>query len=211
MIVSVSTVATPDRLMDAALKLFAQHGYKATSVGAIESEAGMAPRSGALYQHFKGKQQLLEAALDRELAVMDDLESALTMLPLGDLRAELTLLGRWNLASLDRRADLTRFVRREAHLLPRRLRDRLYQRLVANPYGLIVDWLARHFDDAGVEPPDLQALALILVESMAAYKELELTFERVPGEVDDERFIEAWVEVGLAVAAHHGLSMERAT
>ena len=197
--------------MDAALKLFARHGYKATSVGAIETEAGMAPRSGALYQHFKGKQQLLEAVLDRELAVMDDLEQALAMLPLGDLRAELTLLARWNLASLDRRADLIRFVRRDAHLLPRRLRNRLYDRLVANPYALIVEWLRRRFDHAGVDPPDLQALALILVESMGAYKELGLTFQRVPGDIDDERFVDAWVEVGLAVAAHHGLTMERAT
>ena len=197
--------------MAAALKLFAQQGFKATSVGAIETEAGMAPRSGALYQHFKGKQQLLEAALDRELAVMDDLESALGMLPLGDFRAELTLMARWNLASLDRRADLTRFVRREAHLLPHRLRDRLYERLVGNPYGLIVEWLGRHFDEAGVERPDLEALAMILIEPMAAYKELGLTFQRVPGDVDDERFIEAWVDVGLAVAARHGLTLERVT
>ena len=210
MIASVSTPATPDRLMDAALKLFAYRGFKATSVGAIETEAGMAPRSGALYQHFKGKQELLEAVLDRELAVMDDLEQALAMLPLGDLRAELTLLARWNLASLDRRADLIRFVRREAHLLPKRLRNRLYDRLVANPYGLIVEWLRRRFDDAGVDPPDLETLALILVESMGAYKELGLTFQRVPGDIDDERFVDAWVEVGLAVAAHHGLTMERA-
>ena len=195
--------------MDAALKLFAYRGFKATSVGAIETEAGMAPRSGALYQHFKGKQELLEAVLDRELAVMDDLEQALAMLPLGDLRAELTLLARWNLASLDRRADLIRFVRREAHLLPRRLRNRLYDRLVATPYGLIVEWLRRRFDDAGVDPPDLETLALILVESMGAYKELGLTFQRVPGDIDDERFVDAWVEVGLAVAAHHGLTMER--
>jgi len=192
--------------MDAALELFAHYGYKATTVGAIEKEAGMAPRSGALYQHFKGKQQLLEAALERELAAMDDLESALTMLPLGDLRAELTLLARWNLASLDRRANLTRFVRREAHLLPRRLRNRLYERLVANPYGLIVGWLRRRFDEAGIDPPDLDALALILIEPMAAYKELQLTFEQVPGDVDDERFIQAWVDVGLAVAARHGLT-----
>ena len=108
--------------MDAALKLFAEQGYKATTVGSIESEAGLAPRSGALYQHFKGKQALLEAALDRELAAMDELTQAIAVFPLGDLRAELTLLARWNLASLDRRSALTQFVRREADLLPQRFR-----------------------------------------------------------------------------------------
>src|SRR5919106_2208890 len=133
--------STPDRLMDAALKLFAEQGFKATTVGSIESAASLAPRSGALYQHFKGKQELLEAALDRELAGMDELTDAIAIFPLGDLRAEFTMLARWNLASLDRRAALTRFVRREADLLPQRLRTKLYDRLVAKPYAEIVAWL----------------------------------------------------------------------
>jgi len=202
----VPTPPTRERLMRAALKLFAEHGYRATTVGAIESEAGLAPRSGALYQHFKSKQELLEAAIENELTAMGELSDALAMLPLGDLRAELTLLARWNLASLDRRRDLTRFIRREAHLLPSRMRTRLYERLVATPYAEITAWLQSRYRDAGVEPPDVAALALILVESMAAYRELEHLFGRVPDEIDDQRFVGAWVEIGVTVAARHGLS-----
>jgi AcrR family transcriptional regulator len=198
--------STPDRLMDAALKLFAEQGSKATTVGAIESEAGMAPRSGALYQHFKGKQELLEAALDRELAGMDELTHAIAMFPLGDLRAELTMLARWNLASLDQRAALTRFVRREADLLPQRLRSKLYDRLVAKPYAEIVAWLDSRFREAGIEPPDLDVLALILIEPMAAYRELDRLFGRVPAAIDDERFVEAWVDAALAIAQRYGLN-----
>jgi AcrR family transcriptional regulator len=201
----LDVTSTPERLMTAALKLFAERGYKATTVGEIESEAGLAPRSGALYQHFKGKQALLEAAIERELNAMSELGDALAMLPLGDLRAELTLLARWDLASLDRRRDLTRFIRREAHLLPKRMRTRLYERLVAKPYAEIVAWLEERYREAELDPPDLDALALILIESMAAYRELELVFGRVPGEIDDERFVQAWVQTALAVAAHYGL------
>jgi AcrR family transcriptional regulator len=192
--------------MDAALTLFAEHGYKATTVGAIESEAGLAPRSGALYQHFKGKQQLLEAAVNRELAGMDELAHAIAMFPLGDLRAELTMLARWNFASLDRRAALTRFVRREADLLPKRLRTKLYDQLVARPYAEIVAWLDARFREAGIDPPDLDALALILIESMGAYRELKRMFGQVPAHVDDERFIAAWVDAALAVAHRYGLT-----
>jgi AcrR family transcriptional regulator len=192
--------------MDAALKLFAEQGFKATTVGSIESEAGLAPRSGALYQHFKGKQELLEAALDRELAGMDELTDAIAMFPLGDLRAEFTMLARWNLASLDRRAALIRFVRREADLLPQRLRSKLYDRLVAKPYAEIVAWLDARFRDAAIDPPDLDALALILIESMAAYRELDRLFGRVPAQIDDKRFIDAWVDAALAIAARYGLS-----
>jgi AcrR family transcriptional regulator len=191
--------------MDAAMKLFAEHGFKATSVGAIEKEAGLAPRSGALYQHFKGKQQLLEAAVDRELAGVDELAHAIAMFPLGDLRAEVTMLARWNLASLERRAALTRFVRREADLLPKRLRTKLYDRLVARPYAEIVAWLSARFREAGIDPPDLDALTLILIESMGAYKELNRVFDQVPADIDDERFIAAWVDTALTVANQYGL------
>jgi len=40
--------------MTAAIELFAERGFDGTSVGEIERAAGLAPRSGALYQHFKG-------------------------------------------------------------------------------------------------------------------------------------------------------------
>jgi AcrR family transcriptional regulator len=192
--------------MDAAMKLFAEQGYRATTVGAIEKEAGMAPRSGALYQHFKGKQQLLEAAVDRELAGMDELAQAIAMFPLGDLRAEVTMLARWNLASLERRAALTRFVRREADLLPKRLRTKLYERLVARPYAEIVAWLSARFREAGIDPPDLDALTLILIESMGAYRELNRVFGQVPADIDDDRFIASWVDTALAVAHRYGLN-----
>ena len=205
MILAMAPSPTRERLMQAALKLFAERGYKATTVGAIETEAGLAPRSGALYHHFKSKQELLEAAIENELTAMGELGDALAMLPLGDLRAELTLLARWNLASLDRRADLTRFIRREAHLLPKRMRTRLYESLVARPYAEITAWLESRYREAGIDPPDVAALALILIESMAAYRELDHLFGRVPDKIDDGRFVDAWVEIGVTVAAHHGL------
>jgi hypothetical protein len=53
--------------------------------------------------------------------------------------------------------------------------------------------------------PGVPALALILIESMAAYRGMELLFGRVPGEIDDGRFVEAWVQTALAVAARYGL------
>src|SRR5260370_640739 len=87
MIVVVAVSPTRERLMSAALKLFAERGYKATTVGAIETKAGLSPRSGALYQHFKSKQELLEAAIENELAAVGELSDALALLPLGAFRA----------------------------------------------------------------------------------------------------------------------------
>jgi AcrR family transcriptional regulator len=117
--------------MTAAMELFAERGFDGTSVGEIERAAGLAPRSGALYQHFKGgKDELLRCAIEHELRAIDELGSVMEMLPLGNLRAELTLLARWNLGSLERRSAPARFVRRDAARLAPELRDELYDRLV---------------------------------------------------------------------------------
>jgi AcrR family transcriptional regulator len=200
-----ASASTPERILDAAINLFAERGYRGTSIGEIERAAGLAPRSGALYQHFKGKQDVLEKAIERQLAAVDDLGSALEMLPLGDLRAELTLMARWNLASLDRRAQLARFVHREGYRLPAPLRRKLYDRLVERPYSQVVAWLRDRIQNSDAREPDLHALALIMVEPMSSYHSLRQLFGRVPGEVDDERFVDTWVEVCLAYARSLGI------
>jgi AcrR family transcriptional regulator len=192
-------------MLDAA-SLFSRNGYEATTVGDIESAAGLAPRSGALYQHFAGKEEVLEAAIERQLAAVAQLPSVVDMLPLGDLRAELTLLARWNLASLEQRSELTRFIRREGDRLPAKLRNKLYRRLVAAPYATVTAWLRHRAEQSGVEAFDYDALALIMVESMSAYVGMRTTFGRVPGDVDDERLVETWVEVCLAFAREQGMT-----
>jgi AcrR family transcriptional regulator len=186
---------TRERLLDAAMELFAANGYEGTSVGAIEKEAGLAPRSGALYQYFPGKEQLLAAAVERKVQSLDELGSALEMLPLGDLRAELTLLARWNLRSLKERDALTRFVLRDAEHIPAKLRDKLYERLVERPYAQVAAWVTSRIGDAPAKATDVYAVSLVLVESMAAFNTLRAAFGRVPDNVDDERFIDAWVEL----------------
>jgi AcrR family transcriptional regulator len=191
--------------MSAAMELFAERGFDGASVGEIEQAAGLAPRSGALYQHFRGgKEELLRSAVEHELRAIDELGSVMEMLPLGDLRAELTLLARWNLGSLERRSALARFVRRDAARLAQELRDELYDRLVGRPYEQVVAWLRSRFT-AAPEPPDLHALALVLVETISAFHSLRRTFGRAPDDVDDERFIAAWVETALAVARRYGI------
>jgi AcrR family transcriptional regulator len=198
--------ATRDRLLSAAMALFAERGFDGASVGEIERAAGLAPRSGAIYQHFKGgKEELLRCAIERELRAVDELGSVLEMLPLGDLRAEFTLMARWNLASLERRSELSRFVRRDAARLPPQLRDELYERLVGRPYEQVVTWLQTRSANRP-EQPDLHAVALVLIESMSAYHSMRRTFGRTPDDVDDERFIAGWVETALAVAQRFDLS-----
>ena len=57
--------STRERLLEAAIMLFARQGYEATSIADIQRACGLAPGSGALYKHFSSKRELLEVATRR--------------------------------------------------------------------------------------------------------------------------------------------------
>lgn len=57
------TDETRQSLVDEAARLFAEHGYAATSLDAIA--AGADVTKGALYHHFSGKQAVFEAAFEQ--------------------------------------------------------------------------------------------------------------------------------------------------
>lgn len=54
------------RILDAALRLFASHGYERTTVRMIAAEAGVA--QGLMYSHFAGKEELLRALFEQSVA-----------------------------------------------------------------------------------------------------------------------------------------------
>jgi len=51
-----------ERILDAALELFSQHGYAGTSVRQIAARVGLRPSS--LYSHFDGKEAILSTLID---------------------------------------------------------------------------------------------------------------------------------------------------
>jgi AcrR family transcriptional regulator len=58
--------STAQRILDAAEDLFAEKGYSATSLGDVADRVGI--RSPSLYNHFRNKEALYEAVLERLLA-----------------------------------------------------------------------------------------------------------------------------------------------
>src|SRR5437867_2717131 len=72
--------AAPDaraRVLDAAVELFAQHGYDGTSVSQVITKAGVA--KGGFYHHFASKESLLYEVygdlIGRQLATLDEILS----------------------------------------------------------------------------------------------------------------------------------------
>ena len=61
---------TRGRMLDAAVALFSEHGYEATSVAEICAAAGAS--KGAFYHHFPSKQELFLRILNQWLAGVDD-------------------------------------------------------------------------------------------------------------------------------------------
>ena len=57
-------MGTRDQILEAAIGLFARHGYTSTTVAQIEEAAGLSPGSGGLYRHFPSKRALLESTID---------------------------------------------------------------------------------------------------------------------------------------------------
>ena len=58
-------LSTADRILDAAEDLFAAKGYSATSLGDVADRVGI--RSPSLYNHFRNKEALYQAVLERLL------------------------------------------------------------------------------------------------------------------------------------------------
>src|SRR5688500_11763701 len=86
---------TRERIVTEAIRLFAANGFRGTTVGDIEAAAGLAPRAGGLYRHFRSKDEVLSAAIDRHVHEMEQIRVRLDVMPLGALRAELMLAARW--------------------------------------------------------------------------------------------------------------------
>src|ERR1700744_3458832 len=123
------------------MRLFGQQGYRATSVNQIEKAAGLVPGCGALYNHFKSKQELLSAVVDRQLdrrRAMHDISALFA--GSGDLRTELPLLGRYLITGLDQESEFLQVAARPPADASPRLTD-AFAALVDGLRSELGDWI----------------------------------------------------------------------
>ena len=74
---------TAERILDAAEDLFAERGYTATSLGDVADRVGI--RSPSLYNHFRNKEALYTAVLERLLA---DFSAPIEELTVGEVTSQ---------------------------------------------------------------------------------------------------------------------------
>ncbi len=76
--------ARPDEVLDAAIKLFAEKGYAATTVDQIAKHAGLS--KGTVYLYFPSKKALLEGLVHRAVAPIADMAIGMISRYRGDPR-----------------------------------------------------------------------------------------------------------------------------
>lgn len=195
---------TRERILDAAVELFGRKGYTATSVGEIETAAGLVPRSGALYKHFASKRALLDAAVQRRAAVAEKANEMVDSVLSGDIRTEARFYCQGSLRIIRDDQALMRIVMREGDNFTE-LRDEFHRRIVSRGHASTITWLRLAAQRTGAPEPDLNALAALLLGSIINHCVLDTLFGKPPGGLSDERFVDLWTDSTIKLLEAHGL------
>jgi AcrR family transcriptional regulator len=183
-------LSTRERLVTEAMRLFSAKGFEATSVSQIEAAAGLAAGSGALYRHFKSKDALLAAGIDRQLDrrhAMRDIRALFA--GLGDLHAELTVLGRYLLSVIDDEIELLQIAARTPAGQSRRL-DTAYAALVDGLNAELADWIGAWAPTLAKN--DRAVLAALGVNGILGARFATSLFRQPKTQVPDDQYLAEW-------------------
>lgn len=187
---------TRDRILDVAWDLFLRQGFAGTTVTQIEAAAELSPGSGSFYRHFRSKQDVLQAVVDREVARIDaDRELGPDPADVGDdVRVALALELRGRLENLRRLQPLILLVAREREHLGASA-DVLGDLLVARNLKLRSERLARWIDAGAIPPRDPDALAAVVLHSLVGYHLSNTFFGASPPGLSADAVIATLVEL----------------
>jgi AcrR family transcriptional regulator len=185
--------STRDRLVGEAMRLFSAKGFDATSVSQIEAAAGLAAGSGALYHHFKSKEELLNAGIDRQLdrrSAMHDIRALFA--GLGDMHAELTVLGRYLLSVVDEEIELLQITARTSAGRSARL-DTAYAALVDTLNSELAEWISAWAP--AISQQQATVLAALGVNGVLGARFATNLFHQAEQRVSDDQYLAEWTEV----------------
>jgi AcrR family transcriptional regulator len=188
-----TTAPTRERLVTEAMRLFSAKGYEATSVSQIEAAAGLSAGSGALYNHFESKKALLHAGIDRQLdrrRAMRDIRELFA--GLGDLRAELTVLGRYLLSVVDEEIELVQIAARTPQGYSPHL-DTAYAALVDGLNAELSDWISAWAPN--LTPQQRTILAALGINSILGARLSTSLFQRSQSRVPDAQYLDEWTAI----------------
>jgi AcrR family transcriptional regulator len=179
-----------ERLLAAALRLFAEKGYERTTIPDIQAAAGLSPGSGALYKHFPSKEAVLVAIVDRYIAEARSAQSALAELDLPP-REGLAWIGKTMLKIMAARRQELRIFWRDLEQFPE-LQARVRERVMQATYAGVAAWLDRQRALGRLKTADSCSAAAVLLGSLAMFRAFDALWGAPAIEVSDRAFLAAW-------------------
>jgi AcrR family transcriptional regulator len=197
--VSAGGSATRGRILEAAMRLFGERGYAATTIAQIEAAAGLRPGSGGLYRHFPSKRDVLEHGVREQLQRQSDLftfiadPGGLASLPLRD---RLLAVARAALARLQAERDLNRIVLRDLEDFPDVLE--LVRSTEMRPIqSMFAGWLR-----AQASPSirlDWDATAVVLTGAVSHFWLLADAMGSHPSGLTEDQFVDALADLAAGL------------
>ena len=210
---AASGLTTRARILTEAMRLFADHGYAGTTITQIESAAGLSPGSGALYRHFRSKQEILIAGFTHARARLEANRAAADValthadLPRNDeelanqLRVTFALVH----TGLEATRDMVLAQMKGGSSLPREVREAMDSWLSES-----LSITARNMGErqrlsgVTVDGLDLIAEAYVLMAPLIWAKVIEWNHGSLPGGLSAERIRDAWVRHWVALSGEEG-------
>lgn len=182
-----------ERILREAIRLFADRGYDRTSIPEIQAAAGLSRGSGALYKHFASKEALLGAAIDKfvETAREGRSELAETTHPI-DQKAR--HLAEGMLKRLVANREVLRILWRDLEHFPD-LKATACDEIMRKTYLAVAEWLREHQRRGELRQHDSEAVAAVIVGSVAMFRVFEAIWGERAIDVSDERFVSAWSDL----------------
>ncbi|MFI7534264.1 TetR/AcrR family transcriptional regulator [Streptosporangium sp. NPDC049376] len=192
------TRSTRERILEEALRLFAERGYAATSVAEIESAAGLSPGAGGLYRHFRSKYEVLAASVNERVVRVEARVAAMGAAdPAAPVTERLTGLCEAGLAVVREEDELVRVFFRDLGRFPE-LVEVVRARLLQPMFDAIGSWLCAQPEYAGAGL-DRSSVGAVLGGSLVHCLLFEETVGEPPGRTERERFVTSWVSLALGL------------
>ena len=193
-------MASPrERVLTAAMRLFGEHGYTATTIAQIEAAAGLSPGAGGLYRHFPSKRAVLEAGVAAQIAgqaglvAMINDQGARESLPLRD---RLLIVAQAGLRRLEQEQDLNRLVMRDLSQFPELL-ERVGSDDIGPVFRAFAGWLRSQSTDQ--VDRDWDAIAMVLMGAVTHFWIPGDIFGLHPAGIDEDRYLSAVVALAQCV------------
>ncbi|HEY1829608.1 MAG TPA: helix-turn-helix domain-containing protein [Acidimicrobiales bacterium] len=183
-----------ERILAAAMELFARQGYEKTSVGEIQEAAGLTFGSGALYKHFRSKEAVLAEGVERFVDSARQDRKFLADLDGVEITEGLGIIARAAMRSFADDQDLLRIAWRDLEQFPD-LQEKVRTERIRATFEQFGAWLASQGDRGRTPEQDSTAVAAVALSSLAFFQLLRFLLHDTPGGLDEERFVEAWTSI----------------